>query len=263
MTDQDTVNAHDGGTADSVAFLAVASAEAASACGPFGGLQAFLSPGEIAASQRFRRTEDQTDYQASHALFRLLAAWSLGLSPREAAALPIARRCGGCGGTEHGKPSVPGVCLSLSRSHGAVMVAAGPEGSILGADIERLPEQVFDGFDDFTAAPSERALLRSASVTDRMLLWVAKEAVLKAAGVGLAVEPSSVALTFNGGTHGSRRTGLRTAVCPGQPEIHGLEVRPVTTPPGYVAAVSSGARLPAHRLSLPEMFATSLQTSNV
>lgn len=253
------MRANDGGPAAGVVFLAVPSADAASACSPFGGLRSFLSPGETASALRFRRVEDRLDYEASHALFRLLAAWSLGLPPRQAARLRVARHCAGCGGTDHGKPSVPGVALSLSRSHGAVMVAAGPAGRTLGADIERVPGQVFDGFDAFATAPAERGELAAADATDRTRLWVSKEAVLKAAGVGLAVEPSSVVL---GRAH-LNAGALRTAVCPAEPAVHGLEVCPTAAPPGYVAAVSARAGLPARRLKLPEMFATSLQTSNV
>lgn len=263
--------AYDGGPAAGVVFLAVPTADAASACAPFGGLGAFLSPAEMAAARRFRRSADRLDYEASHALFRLLAAWWLGLSPREAATLHIARHCGSCGGTDHGKPSVAGVALSLSRSHGAVMAAAGPAGSTLGADIERVPEQVFDGFDDFAAAPAELAELALADARDRTRLWVAKEAVLKAAGVGLAVEPSSVVLARPGhsgalpGTAAVRDAHLRTALCPAEPRIHGLELCPATAPPGYVAAVAARGGLPARRLSLrrclPHLYKH--QTSNV
>lgn len=166
------------------------------------------------------------------------------------------------------------------------MVAAGPAGSTLGADIERIPERFFDGFDDFAAAPAERARLDSmattavgpavagAGTTERTRLWVAKEAVLKAAGLGLAVEPSSVALTqpwnspsgsLTAGRFPARRghEGPLQALCPAVPAVHGLEVSAVPAPAGYVAAVSARTGLPPRRLGLPEMFATSLQTSNV
>ena len=124
--------------------------------GLFGGLGAFLSAQERDASLRFRRAADRLDYAASHALFRLLAARRLGLTPADAAGLDVRRRCAGCGSTGHGKPSIEGVALSLSRSHGTVMAASAPEGASLGADIERVPAEVFAGFDDFALAPEER-----------------------------------------------------------------------------------------------------------
>ena len=174
--------------------------------GLFGGLGAFLSPRERDASLRFRRPADRLDYPASHALFRLLAARRLGLSPAAAAGLSVRRMCAGCGATDHGKPSIEGVALSMSRSHGTVMAAAAPAGTSLGADIERVPAEVFAGFDNFALAPEERRgpdgpglagpELTGPGLTDagRIRLWVAKEAALKAAGVGLAVDPSSVRL---------------------------------------------------------------------
>ncbi|MCB5292077.1 4'-phosphopantetheinyl transferase family protein [Arthrobacter sp. SO3] len=226
-----------------------------------GGLDAFLSPEERDAPLRFRRAEDRLDYAASHALFRLLAAWRLGLAPGDAARLDVRRTCAGCGSTEHGKPSVDGVALSMSRSHGTVMAAAGPAGASLGADIERVPAKVFAGFDDFALAPEERPGPHGPELTDagRIRLWVAKEAVLKAAGVGLAVDPSSVLLVpadTAGTADGSDTAGILRAEGAGHPAVHGLLVCPVPAPSGYAAAVAAPAGLPAPAVSLAEIFAT-------
>jgi len=216
------------------------------------GLDAFISPEERVASLRFRRAEDRLDYAASHALFRLLAAWRLGRAPEDAAVLEVRRTCAGCGGTDHGKPSVGGVALSMSRSHGTVMAAAGPAGAGLGADIERVPAEVFAGFDDFALAPEEQPAPDGSELTDagRIRLWVAKEAVLKAAGLGLAVDPSSV-LLVPAGSAGTLRADSK-----GNPAVHGLLVVPVPAPGGYAAAVAATAGLPARAVSLAEIFAT-------
>ncbi|MEC5179250.1 4'-phosphopantetheinyl transferase family protein [Arthrobacter sp. CG_A4] len=239
-----------------------------------GGLGAFLSPREHDASLRFHRGEDRLDYSASHALFRLLAAWWLGLGPEHAAGLEVRRLCGGCGSTEHGKPSIEGVGLSMSRSHGTVMAAAGPAGTSLGADIEKVPAKVFAGFDDFAVAPgeglgrhgldvsdasgaSDAPDASDASDADRIRLWVAKEAVLKAAGVGLAVDPSAVRLDPAGA-----RAVFR-AESPGNPAVHGLLVGAVPAPPGYLAAVSARSGVPAQPLSLPEIFSTKGSSANI
>lgn len=255
----------DGGRGPGIAFLAESSAGIEAATGALGGLDAVLSRRERDASLRFRRPEDRLDYAASHALFRLLAAWRLGLRPDEAAGLEARRTCAGCGSTQHGKPAVDGVGLSLSRSHGTVMAAAGPAGSDIGADIEQVPAEIFPGFDAFAVAPAERPGLASSdtgfsgsgfSDTDRIRLWVAKEAVLKAAGLGLAIDPSAVRLVPAGG-------GLLRAESPGNPSVHGLLAGAVTAPHGYVAAVAASsdansgrAGLPARELSLAEIFAT-------
>ncbi len=253
-------------------FLAEPSAGIAAAARPFGGLEALLSGQERDASLRFRRAEDRLDYSASHVLFRVLAAWRLGLAPGDAAGLELQRTCGSCGSTRHGKPAVDGVELSLSRSHGTVMAAAGPAGSALGADIEKIPAEVFPGFDDYAVAPAERPRVAGLGLsdtsfsdngfsdTDRIRLWVAKEAVLKAAGLGLAIDPSAVRLVPAG-------EGLLRAESPGHPSVHGLLAGAVTAPHGYVAAVaakssansdanSGVAGLPARNVSLAEIFAT-------
>lgn len=220
--------------------------------GLFGGLGAFLSAPEREASLRFSRAEDRLDYPASHALFRLLAAWRLGLQPEDAAGLTVRRTCAGCGSTDHGKPSIEGVELSMSRSHGTVMAAAGPAGASLGADLERVPARVFAGFDEFAVAPEERPGPDGPELTDagRIRLWVAKEAALKAAGLGLAVDPASLRLVVAG------PGGHLKAESPANPEVHGLLVRPVPAPDGYSAAIASATGLPARAVPLAEIFAT-------
>ena len=230
--------------------------------GLFGGLGAYLSPRERDASLRFKRPADRLDFPASHALFRLLAARRLGLPAADAAGLDVRRMCAGCGATDHGKPSIEGVALSMSRSHGTVMAAAAPAGTSLGADIEKVPAQVFAGFDDFALTPEERSGPDGAGLTGsgpagpgltdagRIRLWVAKEAALKAAGVGLAVDPSCVRLvpTGTGGT-------LRTE-CAGNPAVHGLLVTRVPAPDGYAAAIAAPGQLSTRAVSLAEIFAT-------
>ncbi|MHA7223653.1 4'-phosphopantetheinyl transferase family protein [Arthrobacter sp. RHLT1-20] len=264
------MTAPDGGPAG-IWYVAVPSAAVQAAAaqtgdglygGLFGGLGAFLSPQERDASLRFRREEDRLDYPASHSLFRLLAAWRLGLEPHDAAGLEVRRTCASCGSIEHGKPSIEGVGMSMSRSHGTVMAAAGPAGTSLGADIEKAPTQVFDGFDGFAVAPGEGLGqdgldVSDASDADRIRLWVAKEAVLKAAGVGLAVDPSAVRLV-PAGAHNVLR-----AESPGTPAVHGLLVGAVSAPPGYAAAVSARSGVPAQSLSLSEIFSTKGSGANI
>ena len=111
------------------------------------------------------------------------------------------------------------------------------------------------GFDDFALAPEERTGPDGPGLTDagRIRLWVAKEAALKAAGVGLAVDPSSVRLV-PAGTGG--RAGTLLAECAGNPTVHGLLVTPVPAPHGYAAAIAAPGGLTAQAVSLAEIFAT-------
>lgn len=253
------MRASDGGP-DGVAYLTVSTADVQATAAPAGGLEAFLSPRERASSLRFRRAEDRLDYAASHALFRLLAAWRLGGGVRSAAGLDVRRQCISCGSTEHGKPWVKGVALSLSRSQGLVMAAAGPDGLPLGADIEKVPAEIFPGFDEYVVAGSEQPGPDSHEFSDveRIRLWVAKEAVLKAAGLGLSLDPSAVRLLPAAGTGvpAGRGPGPWRAESPGNPVVDGMLVWSVPAPEAYAAAVAARDGAPGRPVSLSEIFAT-------
>ncbi|RAX18286.1 hypothetical protein DC347_02125 [Pseudarthrobacter sp. AG30] len=234
-------------------FAIARSSELEEICEPTGGFGAYISAAEAESALRFTRAGDRLDYLASHALFRLLAANRLGRHPGDAPNIEVTRRCPGCGSTGHGKPAVAGVSLSLSRSHGAVMAAAGPDAAGVGADIEKFPDILFDGFDEYAASPAERSELQPGDVPARIRLWVAKETVLKAAGLGLAVAPSTVHLapvwSLDAGSF------LR-AESPGHPEVHGMGTVPVAAPPGYAAAVSVSANQSPTRLPLARLLHT-------
>jgi 4'-phosphopantetheinyl transferase len=95
------------------------------------------------------------------------------------AAVVVSHRCDVCGG-EHGRPSVEidgrrGPHVSIARGGALVVVAVAAEP--VGVDVERL----------------ERG-----SDTAELTTWVRTEAVLKATGLGLTVDPSSVGLDVRG-----------------------------------------------------------------
>lgn len=230
-------------------FISATARDVQHACATAGGLGAFLSPAEDQATERFTRQGDRLDYAASHALFRLLAARCLGRTAADARHLSVARLCVGCGSTEHGKPAIAGLSLSLSRSYGTVLAAAGPAQMPVGADIEQIPATVFNGFDQYVASTTERENLPADDVPARIRLWVAKEAIFKAAGLGLAVPPADVHLEqVNPGV------ALLRAHSPGQPRIDGLTAFPVAAPSGYLAALSVMPGVPVVELSLAALF---------
>ncbi|MGO4146368.1 4'-phosphopantetheinyl transferase superfamily protein [Paenarthrobacter sp. YAF11_1] len=216
-----------------VGYLILPSAVVEAACSGVGGLERFLSPAENDARRRFRNVADSQDYAASHVLLRLLATHQLGLGVQAAQGLDISRQCPGCSSTDHGRTVLPGMSLSLSRSHGMVMAAVAPASASVGADVERVPSELFDGFDDYVLTPREAAIMGKLDVSSRMRQWVAKEAVLKAAGLGLSIPPSAVSLVPGE----DRASGLR-AVCPDQPLVNGLDVHPVPVTSTHLAAVS-------------------------
>lgn len=225
-----------------VHYVAATATDVGLALGPLGGPDQFLPESVRAAASRHQREQDRLSYGAAHAMFRLLAAHLLGASPSRAAALTVTRSCRTCGSDLHGKPAIDGVELSLSRSAGAILVASAQAGRPIGADLERIPEAVFDGFDAYALSEPERDQLLPDDVDTRLRRWVAKEAVLKATGHGLSVEPHR--LTMSGKS------------CAGLPEAQGLELTWLagrTGLAGYAAAIAAPADQHPARLALADV----------
>lgn len=126
------------------------------------------------------------------------------------------RMCPACGSSVHGRPwaRVPGhggeIGVSLSRS-GPHLLTAVRLGGGVGADVESIAA-VDAGWDPgLVLAPGEEHLARTPEARAR--LWAGKEAVLKLLGTGLRTPMSEVRLVD-------------------------FDVRPVASPPGFVAAVA-------------------------
>jgi 4'-phosphopantetheinyl transferase len=158
---------------------------------------------------------------AGHVALRLLLGELTGCAPES---LRFERRCGHCGGSGHGKPRLAGdtgLDFSLSHSGGLVLIAAA-RGLRVGADVERVRSRT-----DVLAiargslSPRERRAVESPA-TDAaqreafFRCWTRKEAYLKGLAVGLA-------------------GGLDTD----PDEASGWEVRSLTAPRGYAAAVAA------------------------
>lgn len=130
-----------------------------------------------------------------------------GVAP---SAVQLRRRCARCGSEDHGKPMVvsptapDGVPFqaSLSRAGGRVVVAVTTQAPV-GVDIERTSDVARASIDAAAFHPAEYAALLALPGgrrdDRRALLWTAKEAVLKAAGVGLAIDPALLELRVRGG----------------------------------------------------------------
>ena len=145
------------------------------------------------------------DFLAGRIALRAFAAGILGVNPGE---LTVDYSCPDCGtGPEldHGRPGYrlrgapAGLSLSLSRSHGWALLAAGAgrdPGAVVGVDLEHSSGVMFPGFDDVVLTPAERQLLAALApdqaVLWRTAAWARKEALLKARGTGLRIEPTSV-----------------------------------------------------------------------
>jgi 4'-phosphopantetheinyl transferase len=123
-------------------------------------------------------------------LARDILGATLGIAPD---AVEISRRCGHCDDPAHGKPFVvgqPDLSFSLTHSGEFVLVALA-ERAVVGIDAEavrarshldRLAARVLDAdaLAAWTKAPS------SDQLTQFLRVWTAKEAYLKAVGLGIA-----------------------------------------------------------------------------
>ncbi len=119
---------------------------------------------------------------AADRLLADLVTWHVG------AVLEIGRRCRRCGSARHGQPFVEDdvVHVSLGRAPGLVLAAVSTAGPV-GVDGEPAGRAGFPGFDDVAVHPQEGS--REPTRT-----WVRKEALLKATGWGLTVDPRRVRL---------------------------------------------------------------------
>jgi 4'-phosphopantetheinyl transferase superfamily protein len=113
---------------------------------------------------------------ASLTVLALLARLAASCSPPPLSALQW---------SERGKPRLPGGPeFSLTHSRGFAACAVAPRGLAVGIDLE--PEgRAGAAAIRHVASPAERAALASGWLT-ATALWTAKEAVIKAAGAGLA-----------------------------------------------------------------------------
>jgi 4'-phosphopantetheinyl transferase len=141
----------------------------------------WLSEDERQRAARFAFEADRRAFAARRGLLRLVLSSYAGMSP---AAVRISY--GACG-----KPFVATGPSFNAASSGGVIVVAVTERLELGVDVERIratPD--LDGLVALVCAPGEEDWVRGGdadTASERFLrLWARKEAVLKAAGLGLS-----------------------------------------------------------------------------
>jgi len=195
--------------------------------------EALLDTPERRRLATFRRDDDRSRYVTGCALTRLVLGRR---QDRDPAAVEIDRTCASCG-EPHGPPRVAGVALSVAHSGDLVAVAFADGGARVGIDVERIDGSA--GVVELAGEPvlSEaetrqlHALPQAARPAALLRFWTRKEAVLKATGDGLRVDPSAVAVS--GPSAPARLLAFR-----GRP---GLEERAVlvdlSPAPGYTGAL--------------------------
>jgi len=191
-----------------------------------------------------RRQVDRDHFIVGCGIVRVALSAYLGQSP---AAIPISRACPQCG-QPHGKPRLaplgnPDVRFSISHASGRVVAAFGL-GTSVGVDIEQIdPLRSVERLFPYALTTDERAVLRSKSEEERgegfLVYWTRKEALLKAAGLGLAVSPASFGVSAPDDSprllHWSHDSHLAT-----WPTMFDLEVEA-----GFIAAVAVMGRCQA------------------
>jgi 4'-phosphopantetheinyl transferase len=125
-------------------------------------------------------TSAPDSYLAGRMLLRTLAGELTATPP---AAVPLMASCPDCGGP-HGQPAIVGSGLRLSLSHGeGVVVAAASWGSAVGVDTE-----------SWEASAERLAAIEKLTGQASVQHWMRVEAVLKADGRGLRVDPADVTI---------------------------------------------------------------------
>jgi 4'-phosphopantetheinyl transferase len=161
-----------------------------------------LSGDERDRVTRFRNTDDADRYCTAHASLRILLARYLGV-PRLNA--EFRRSCRHCGAPFHGKPALDiegALHFNLSTASGLIAMAFS-RSAALGIDVEslnRMDDVVNIGHSILTAAEAKAVSRHELSERRRSILqcWVRKEAVLKASGHGLALDPRSIEVGWTG-----------------------------------------------------------------
>jgi 4'-phosphopantetheinyl transferase len=182
----------------------------------------------------WRRVRPGEEPSAADSLLRAAVATRLGVEQRD---VRLGRRCPACGSTGHGRPvllppSAAPLGLSLSRAPGLVAVATSEAGPV-GLDVESAGRAAFDGFADLALDPSEQA----ATPEQRARTWARKEAVLKATGAGLRVDPRLVVVT-------AADAPAALVSGPGLDPL-GLWLTDLDLPPGYAGCLVLAATSPA------------------
>ena len=143
----------------------------------------WLDDHERRMAARFRFDEDRRDYVAAHLMLRRVLAASSGIHPASIRLRHEPNR----------RPTAEGIRLPFSLTHCrglvACAVAASSTVTMVGVDAEPLSSaRRVVGMADFILSPRERewASAPGGARSFRLVaLWTAKEAVLKARGVGL------------------------------------------------------------------------------
>lgn len=193
---------------------------------------------EQARAARFAFERDRARFACGRARLRELLGLRLSLPPLS---VPLATG-------PQGKPVLATASpwqFNLSHSGGLALYAFA-QGAALGVDLEAVqPTRNLEGLARTVFSTAEQAQWQALPDADKPLafttLWARKEAVLKALGTGLTLEPARLHLGLSNAAQ---------ALTLSLPEYTGpVHVHPVPAGPGFAAALAS--LQPVRRLHLP------------
>lgn len=207
-------------------------------------LEACLCEGEAAQAARFLQARDRELYVAAHGILRLVLGSRTGADPRR-----LEFRAG-----RWGKPALVGPAaagapeFNIAHSGRRVLLAFA-KGMRVGVDVElhRPFDEALEISDRFFG-PRETKALRGLEGAEReaafFRLWTRKEAVVKAAGLSVALLSRELELLPVGPGLGSGSVSLAGGDGPGDP----LWWRDLPMELGYSAALASSGEAAAVRL---------------
>jgi 4'-phosphopantetheinyl transferase len=195
-----------------------------------------LSEPERLTVSRYRQCADRVRFAKTRAVTRILLSRRLDCPPQAIDIVP-----GACN-----KPEIKGIkgrkghatpvpLFNVSHSGSLALIAIGDATQLanLGVDIEQC-DPALDPFQiaDIGCTEPEKACLRHASDPLRTLypIWVAKEAVLKAVGVGIPDHLQSVSIELRPGPE----IGVHCHIA----DWHGMQGRALEVAEGYAAALA-------------------------
>lgn len=181
---------------------------------------------------------------------RLLVEFAVDARGRDSSGEPrLDHDCARCGSTDHGRPRLVGTAgdrwppVSLSRAPGLIVLALGaPDrpGGRVGVDVE--PDGAarfasFAAFADVVLHPGEWPPAGSWNAQECTRTWVRKEAVLKALGTGLHLDPRHLRLSGPGEAPAVLELDDPTGA-PESPVAQGVRVIDLDVAPGFTAALA-------------------------
>jgi 4'-phosphopantetheinyl transferase len=146
----------------------------------------WLSDDERERAGRFIRRQDHVRFVFAHGGLRAVLSRYLGLSPN---VIELNRGEAGKPSLAKQSPDRPAITFNMSHAHGRALIAVS-QGREIGVDLEQVRSDVEAGkLSERYFAPSEHAVIMQSAqehrTTQFFRYWVAKEALLKAQGIGL------------------------------------------------------------------------------